>query len=108
MDAEGARKLEYSGSFNLAENLMRYQVEVDESLPWPAQEAIRQRRWRSYHRQLEKLKHRISGPAYRQFALGILDKSLHDARLLSFQAGDAFAHVPDGAERILGRGSADM
>jgi hypothetical protein len=82
---------------------MKYHPEVDESLPWPAQEAIRQRRWMAYRRQLERLKHRISGPAYRQLAFGILEKSLHDARLLSFQAGDAFGYVPDGTEEFFGR-----
>jgi len=72
-----------------------FRDDIDESLPWAKQEQIRQRRMMAYLRQLEKLRDRISKPAFWFFAHGFCDESLHDGRLLSFVAGDGLAYVPD-------------
>jgi len=75
--------------------------EVDDSLPWKDQERIRRRRWQAYVRHLEKLKDRISKPAFHFFAYGFCDDSLHDGRMLSFSAGDGLDYVPDGSTPFL-------
>jgi len=46
------------------------------------------RNFKAYHKQLDKLKRRISPQAWKFFALGFGDTGLHDARLLTFSAGD--------------------
>jgi hypothetical protein len=72
-----------------------FKDDVDDSLPWKDQELIRRRRWKAYERQLEKLKERISKPAFHFFAYGFCDDSPHDGRLLSFSAGDGLDYIPD-------------
>ena len=57
----------------------------------------------AYQRLLEKLKPRLSKLAYDQFAFGVCEKGLHDARLLSLQVGDAFGYVADGTKPFSGR-----
>jgi hypothetical protein len=46
------------------------------------------RNLKAYHKQLDKLKGRISRQAWRFFALGFGDLGLHDARLLTLSVGD--------------------
>jgi hypothetical protein len=46
------------------------------------------RNFEAYHKQLDKLRGRISRQAWRFFALGFGDLGLHDARLLSLSVGD--------------------
>ena len=49
-----------------------------------------------YWRELESLKPRISGPAWKFFRYGRDETGLHDVRLLSFRVGDGLDYTPDG------------
>ena len=57
----------------------------------------------AYQRLLEKLKPRLSKLAYDQFAFRFCEEGLHDARLLSVQAGDAYGYVANGTNRLVGK-----
>ena len=50
-----------------------------------------------YHRELDSLESRISQKAWNFFRYGFARYGLHDARLLSFNAGDGLDYKPDGS-----------
>src|SRR5262245_21341918 len=49
-----------------------------------------------YHRQLEKIKPRLSKPAWGFFRHGFGETGLHDGQLLSVTIGDGLDYTPDG------------
>ena len=54
-----------------------------------------------YHRELERLKPRISLAAWDFFRHGLGERGLHDGRLLSFKVGDGLDYSADGTSPFL-------
>jgi hypothetical protein len=55
----------------------------------------------SYYNELEKLRARVSGPAWEFFRYGANETGLHDARLISATAGDGLDYTADGSTPFL-------
>jgi hypothetical protein len=73
----------------------------DPSLSKAQQESVHRkflRNCRAYSKQLEKLRPRLSKQAWNFFYFGFARWGLHDARLLSFAAGDGLEYRADGRQ----------
>jgi hypothetical protein len=55
----------------------------------------------AYFRELEKLKGRISGPAFEFLRHGSCEEGLHDGNVLAFSFGDGMSYLPDGQQPFL-------